>query len=477
MLTNYRIVLVITFLLTALSISLSVANYTISLQLTQTNLRTRALPLTVDNIYTEIQKHLIEPNLIASMMAHDTFLKDWLINKEEDVTKISHYLEAIKNKYSMFTTFLVSEKTQHYYTEKGFVEKIDKNNAQTLWYLEFKDIQAHNEINLDFNKYIDNSMITFINHKIFDEDYHMIGATGVGLKMSYVDDMLKKFRTKYHFNVFFIDKDGQVILHERGIKEIKHLDERPELFTLKNDILSPQSNLFEYLKDNERYLLETKYIPELRLYLLVEAKVSHFTKELKNTFYFNLLVSLSLSAVVGLIILFMVKKYNYKLEHLARHDSLTGLQNRGAFNERFEHLLLAQSRKEEHVVLLFFDIDDFKHVNDTYGHDTGDEVLKRIAEVLRQEVRQTDHLTRWGGEEFIITLIDSSLEDAKVITEKLRLSIEHDKILQKLVHASVTASFGLTKVKKEDNMHEVMKRVDKALYEAKSKGKNTIVVV
>ena len=264
----------------------------ISLNLTQTNLKTRALPLTVDNIYTEIQKHLIEPNLIASMMAHDTFLKDWLINKEEDVEKISHYLEAIKNKYSMFTTFLVSEKTQHYYTEKGFVEKIEKNNKQTLWYLEFKNIQAHNEINLDFNKYIDNSMITFINHKIFDKDYQMIGATGVGLKMSYIDDMLKKFRTHYHFNVFFVDEQGRIILHERGIKDIKRLDERPELFALKNDILSRNSNVFEYMKEDEHYLLETKYIPELSLYLFVEAKVSNFTQELKNTFYRIVFVNL-----------------------------------------------------------------------------------------------------------------------------------------------------------------------------------------
>ena len=96
---NYRIVLIITFLLMVLSVSMSVINYVVSLQSTQKQLAERSLPLTVDNIYTEIQKHIIEPNLVSSMMAHDTFLKAWLIHDEADVNKISKYLETIKNKF------------------------------------------------------------------------------------------------------------------------------------------------------------------------------------------------------------------------------------------------------------------------------------------------------------------------------------------------------------------------------------------
>ena len=107
---NYRTVLIITFLLVTLSVSMSAINYIISLQSMQKQLTERSLPLTVDNIYTEIQKHIIEPNLVSSMMAHDTFLKEWLINDEANVGRIAKYLETIKNKYGMFTTFLVSEK-------------------------------------------------------------------------------------------------------------------------------------------------------------------------------------------------------------------------------------------------------------------------------------------------------------------------------------------------------------------------------
>ena len=91
---NFHIVITISVLMIALSISISLINFMVSLHSTETDLKTRSLPLTVDNIYTEIQKHVIEPNLVASMMAHDTFLKDWLINDEQNSEKITRYLVA-----------------------------------------------------------------------------------------------------------------------------------------------------------------------------------------------------------------------------------------------------------------------------------------------------------------------------------------------------------------------------------------------
>ncbi|HEY5715887.1 MAG TPA: hypothetical protein VIS54_05680 [Psychromonas sp.] len=139
--SRYQIVTIITFLLVTLSLIISVVNYQVSLKSAQVQLRERALPLTVDNIYTEIQKHIIEPNLIASMMAQDTFLKEWLIFHEDDVDKISTYLETIKNKYKMFTTFLVSEKTRNYYTTHGLLEKVVEGNPNNAWYFRFMNTQ------------------------------------------------------------------------------------------------------------------------------------------------------------------------------------------------------------------------------------------------------------------------------------------------------------------------------------------------
>lgn len=473
---NYRIVLIITFLLVALSVSMSVLNYAVSLQSTQKQLAERSLPLTVDNIYTEIQKHIIEPNLVSSMMAHDTFLKAWLIHDESDVDKISNYLETIKNKFGMFTTFLVSDKTGSYYTADGFIEKVEENNPNNAWYFAFKKNQNAHEINLDFNSNIDQEMIMFINHKIMDEQFHMIGATGIGLKISYINDMLKRFRQHYQFKVLFLNEEGEVVLNERGIHAIKQLKEVPELYALKDDIVSKSGSVLKYDKDGETYLLNTKYIPELDLYLLVEAKVAQFTQEVTQTFYINLMLSLLVTALITFIILMAVKSHHRQLEYLAHNDTMTGLPNRRAFDETFRRLYLLQKRNAKPVSLLFFDVDDFKQINDSLGHYAGDRALVRIAALLKESVRETDLSARWGGEEFIVALIDTGVDDAYVIAEKIRESIESDAVLRQIADHPVTASFGLTGSMEHDTIEAMLKRADDALYEAKAQGKNKIAV-
>lgn len=126
---------------------------------------------------------------------------------------------------------------------------------------------------------------------------------------------------------------------------------------------------------------------------------------------------------------------------------------------------------------MFLDIDNFKNINDKLGHQKGDVVLKRIATILNENIRQTDLIARWGGEEFIIALIDSSLEDSKIICEKLRKSIEEDLELTNLCSYNVTASFGLTMVNSTDTKENLLLRVDNAMYKSKNEGKNRITVV
>lgn len=474
---KYWVVFVVVSLLMLLSVSVSFMNYFVSLESTQKQLQTRSLPLTTDNIYTEIQKHVIEPNLVASMMAEDTFLKEWLIHREESDENIKNYLEAIKNKYGMLTAFVTSQSTQNYYTAKGFVEQMREDNPTNKWYYEFKDSPLKHEINLDYNEHIDNAMIMFINHKIFNTDYHMIGATGVGFKISYIDEMLKKFRLEYLFNVYFINDKGELILYERDFHKIKNINEVKELHAQKDKIINKAGGVVEIYKDAEKYLVNVKYVSELDLYLIVEAQVSVFTQEVKRIFYINLFVSLLVTLFVTLIILKTISVYNKKLEYMASNDTLTNLSNRRRFNIDFKKIFLLKSRQKNELSLLFFDIDNFKSINDNLGHQVGDEVLKRFSKIIKLSVRQTDLLARWGGEEFIVAFIDSSLEDSQLIAEKIRASIEIDTALHKLVGHSVTASFGLTAILEQDSIDSAIKRVDDAMYQAKKEGKNRVVVL
>ncbi|WP_111978008.1 sensor domain-containing diguanylate cyclase [Algibacillus agarilyticus] len=473
---NYRIVFIITALLFTLSVSLTSVNYYASMDLTHTQLKNSALPLTVDNIYTEIQKQIIEPNLIASMMAHDTFMKDWLANEESDTEQVVKYLDTIQNKYQMFATFLVSEKTQNYYSAAGLLEKINKDNAHNQWYFSFKQTPEAQEINIDKNAHMGPSLVMFINHKIFDNDFHMIGATGVGLKTSYINDMLKQFRLSYHFNVYFINEQGQVIISELDSHSINHINEVPELKQIKSDLISKGSQLFEYERQGERIILNRKYIPELDLYLLVEAKMNDFTKEVKETFYFNIVISLLLTLAITLIILIYVRNIHRKLNQLADNDQLTGLPNRRFFNRGLAHAMQLKKRNNINLSVLFLDLDNFKKINDTQGHDVGDEVLKRVAKLLDNTTRGTDFAARWGGEEFVILLFNSNAEGAAISAEKLGKAIEQDQALFDLVGHQVTISLGVTAVQDDDDIDAIIKRVDGALYKAKAAGKNQFIV-
>ncbi|MDX1796878.1 MAG: PDC sensor domain-containing protein, partial [Hydrogenovibrio sp.] len=179
--SNIKIVAIISFLLVFLSIAISLINFSVSLQSKQTELKTRSLPLSVDNIYTEIQRNIIQPNLISSLMSHDTFVRHWLLYEENDDSKIQSYLETIQKKYGMFLAFLVSEKTLRYYSQKGFVERLTKKDPNNLWYFRFRKTQQAHEINLDYNDQFGNNMIMFINHKIVDKHGKLLGATGIGM--------------------------------------------------------------------------------------------------------------------------------------------------------------------------------------------------------------------------------------------------------------------------------------------------------
>jgi len=471
--SKYSVVIVISLLLIVLSTITTTINYIVSKNNTQKQLKTQSLPLSLDNVYTEIQKHIIQPYLVSSMMANDTFVQDWLLNDEENVDKIKHYLSTIKNKYEMFTTFLVSEGTRNYYTHDGFIEVIDENKADNKWYFSFKNQESKDEINLDHNKKLSDSLIMFINYKILNREYRYLGATGVGIKLSYIDDLLTMFKEKYKFNVIFFDPEGKVVLSKNSIEN--RLSDYKHFEGYKDKILSKYAHYFEITKDEETYLINTKYIPELNLYLLVEAKLSDFIKQARDVYFFNLFISISIAILITFIIIFIIKKYNNKLEYLANFDQLTNLNNRRSFTERLNFLLLLNGRKSQKISLAFIDIDNFKTINDNYGHDIGDKVLVKIANIMKNSVRETDLVSRWGGEEFVIALINSDKENSKQILEKIMKKLYDDAEINSLVNNPVTMSIGLTMYKDNENFDLLVNRADDAMYKAKRGGKNRII--
>ena len=164
-----------------------------------------------------------------------------------------------------------------------------------------------------------------------------------------------------------------------------------------------------------------------------------------------------------------------KLLYEATHDHLTSLYNRQKLTEELKREILREHRYKRSLAIVMFDIDLFKNINDTYGHDIGDDVLVAISNIATKHVRNVDTLARWGGEEFILLLPETSLEDACNVAEKLRLDIQNTALAQ--VEASkITASFGVSVFKEDDTQDTFLKRVDEALYKAKDDGRNKVVI-
>jgi diguanylate cyclase (GGDEF)-like protein len=303
---------------------------------------------------------------------------------------------------------------------------------------------------------------------------NMIGATGIGLKTSYINDMLEYFRQRYRFNVYFVNASGEVVIAEQGVNNLKQLSEHSELKKIIPELSNQEKQLFEYSEMGESYLLTKKYIAELDTYLFVEAKVENFTKSVKEAFYFNIMVSALITLLITLIVLLYVRKIHTKLNNLASNDPLTGLPNRRTFSRQLEHFISLNTRHNHPLSLVFVDVDDFKMINDAQGHDVGDKVLINIASTLKSTIRQTDFIARWGGEEFIILLIDTQFHEAKLIAEQLRKNIEENTYLHQQAKKDVTISLGVSQVKDNEDTYSLFKRVDNALYQAKNQGKNRV---
>lgn len=391
---KYKVVGTICLLLIGVSLGSSFLNYYHSLKNSDAQLKERSLPLSIDNIYTEIQKHFIEPTLVSSMMAHDTFVKEWLKSGEKEPERIYAYLDTFKRKYGMFTTFLVSEYTKNYYHPTGIIDVVSPFKPENAWYFNFKEIPEEYEINLDFNDHISTHLIMFVNYKILGEHGEYMGATGIGINISYVHEMLKRFRETYKFNVFFADTNGEILLIEEGLKPENSLLNLEGLGHHAHEILHSDSLQLEYQAGSHHFIVNTKYIQELNLFLLVEANTSHFTQDLKKTFLSNLAASLIVTLIVASLIILTINTYQKQLETLATKDPLTNLNNRRTFDAHFRTLASHHRRHNLPLSAIIFDIDDFKHINDTHGHLVGDGVLEKVAACAQESVRASDVLAR-----------------------------------------------------------------------------------
>lgn len=477
--TQTSLVLLLLFLLGSGFLTTSLLSYYASRDSIRQNIVNTELPLTSDTIYSEIQKDLIRPTQIASMMSRDTFLRDWALAGEQNPEPVTRYLREIQDHYGTFTAFFISEKTRTYYQAKGVLKQVQENQPRDAWYFRVRSMDEPYEISVDPDMANADRLTFFINFKVFDYQERFIGVAGVGLTVDAVVKLVDDYQRRYDRNIFFTDRNGHLVLTgveggPMGARRGQSLSEVPGLEKLLEVLPQPKSGDYRYDEHQRSHFLNVRYIPELEWFLFVDKHEEGALAGIRHSLYLNLLICLLVTAVVLTLVSLVVRRYQQRIAALATTDSLTNLPNRRGFELHVEQALQEAQRDSSPLCAVMLDLDNFKQINDRHGHLAGDEVLRSFAERLRAALRQSDILCRWGGEEFILLLKNTDRHAAHELAEKLRQHCADQRYPMGGEALQVTVSLGLSQWQPGEALHDLLGRTDRALYRAKQVGRDRV---
>lgn len=218
------------------------------------------------------------------------------------------------------------------------------------------------------------------------------------------------------------------------------------------------------------------------LLIVVAFNVSYFyyiekinTSELYAGVVYSMIV-LMLSSVFAFRDSFYKRIHYFDTKELIRlsaTDPLTGIYNRAKFNDELKQYVCCSRTHDTTLSLIIIDLDDFKKINDTYGHLSGDNIIVECTNIVRNNIRESDIFARWGGEEFVLLLPDMDIENSFEVGERIREKIENHIFSENI---KMTCSFGIAELSIDDNTETILQKADKMLYAAKSSGKNTVMV-
>lgn len=196
---------------------------------------------------------------------------------------------------------------------------------------------------------------------------------------------------------------------------------------------------------------------------------------LETLYYFNVVSSLGILCFIAFVYYYLIVSAETTLIAAANTDPLTQLSNRRCFMLAVHSEMTSRPSNAEGLTFVLCDIDNFKRINDTYGHETGDAVLKTIAGILKDNVRASDTVARWGGEEFIFMFPDTNQNEARAIADGIRRKAENLNFSENGQQFFVTLTFGVASLRAMENPEEVFARADANLYQGKNAGRNCVI--
>ncbi len=431
--------------------------------------------LASEGIYSDIEHVFTAPINVSNAMANDALLKDLIKKQRENPADpssealIRDYLGTYHNKYGYDSVFLAVADSNTYYHHDGTNRILDETSPEDAWYFEFIDQSADYALFVDSDTDNRGVVTAFINCNLRDEAGNFIGVVGVGLIVEDLQSILQSYNEKYDVHAFLVDENGRIELSsgENGDQGVYLADK-----DYKNaDILLGEGagqSLWYSSRQGGGFMV-TQYVPNLKWTLVVEKDRSGMIGQISIQFLQQMIGIVAITVLVLVIITRVIYRCHKQILELATHDALTGLFNRISYDEAMERHK-AELNDASRIGIGIFDLNNLKHVNDTYGHRAGDAYIKACCKAMRKAFAGCD-LFRIGGDEFSVILNDVREEDVARMTGALQKNIAEENKRQEL-KIGVAFGYAFYDPQTDKGLGDVFLRADQNMYENKQAAKD-----
>ncbi|MBF0468773.1 MAG: diguanylate cyclase [Desulfamplus sp.] len=348
-------------------------------------------------------------------------------------------------------------------------------NREYCWHVFQKPINTFKMSNMFISS--TNKMNVTVSYPVLNPDHEIAGFALIGLDLSFFQRWLYRLSLTDGISVSIFDSHQQLLARVPFAKTA--IGKRLEDTNLNEFVASNNTSELTFRKpspiDGIDRIWTFRRVQDLPFIIVSGISV----KEALSAWWVKLVLYVIGNILLTSLIFLGVRLFNDNqhianlMKEQASTDPLTGLANRRRFVEMLRLNIEEAKRYKVAFTVIIIDIDHFKRVNDTHGHDVGDQVLQAFSKITQIELRTSDVLARWGGEEFIVLLPYTNQDKGALLAERLRISVDNCPINQ-AIHISI--SLGLSEYRENDTADTIVKRADEALYCAKNEGRNRIKI-